>query len=98
MAAARCHLYPFDAAWLQKRTRFDYRTTMFWAAILVATSPIVESQLPAPASIDRVVSLAPTVSEIVCALSACSRLVGVTRFDDYPQQLKTVAKVGGFVD
>ena len=35
----------------------------------------------------RIVSLAPSNTEIVCALDACDRLVGVTDFDDYPAQV-----------
>ena len=42
---------------------------------------------------ERIVSLAPSNTEIVCALGACDRLTGVTDFDDYPAQVKSVAKV-----
>lgn len=41
----------------------------------------------------RIVSLAPSNTEIVCALGACDRLVGVTDFDDYPAQVSDLAKV-----
>ena len=41
----------------------------------------------------RIVSLAPSNTEIVCALAACDRLVGVTDFDDYPPQVTRVTKV-----
>jgi iron complex transport system substrate-binding protein len=41
----------------------------------------------------RVVSLAPSNTEIVCALEACDRLVGVTDFDDFPAQVADVPKV-----
>ncbi|HEY8921529.1 MAG TPA: ABC transporter substrate-binding protein [Candidatus Limnocylindria bacterium] len=41
----------------------------------------------------RIVSLAPSNTEIVCALGACDRLVGVTDFDDYPAEVSDVAKV-----
>jgi iron complex transport system substrate-binding protein len=58
----------------------------------------VSSPTPPPAKVARIVSLAPTLSEIVCALDACGRLVGVTRFDDYPERLRQVPKVGGYVD
>lgn len=34
----------------------------------------------------RIVSLAPSNTEIVCALDACDRLVGVTDFDDHPAE------------
>ena len=53
-----------------------------------------------PADPERIVSLAPSNTEIVCALGACGRLVGVTDFDDYPAQVADVADVviGGSVD
>jgi iron complex transport system substrate-binding protein len=42
---------------------------------------------------ERIVSLAPSNTEIVCALDACDRIVGVTDFDDYPPEVADVAKV-----
>ena len=47
--------------------------------------------LPAPPQ--RVVSLAPSNTEIVCALGACDRLAGVTDFDDYPASVTDLPKV-----
>ncbi len=41
----------------------------------------------------RIVSLAPSNTEIVCALDACDRLVGVTDFDDYPPEAADVPDV-----
>jgi iron complex transport system substrate-binding protein len=41
----------------------------------------------------RIVSLAPSNTEIVCALDACDRLVGVTDYDDYPPEVADVDKV-----
>jgi iron complex transport system substrate-binding protein len=48
----------------------------------------------------RIVSLAPSNTEIVCALDACDDLVGVTDFDDYPAQVAQVTDVvvGAVVD
>jgi iron complex transport system substrate-binding protein len=49
---------------------------------------------------ERIVSLAPSNTEIVCALDACDRLVGVTDFDDYPPEVAEVPDVviGAAVD
>jgi iron complex transport system substrate-binding protein len=48
----------------------------------------------------RIVSLAPSNTEIACALGACDQLVGVTDFDDYPAQVANVPDVviGAVVD
>lgn len=48
----------------------------------------------------RIVSLAPSNTEIVCALGACDRLVGVTDVDDYPSEVADVDEVviGAVVD
>jgi iron complex transport system substrate-binding protein len=48
----------------------------------------------------RIVSLAPSNTEIVCAVGACDALVGVTDFDDYPAQVADVSDVviGAVVD
>lgn len=44
----------------------------------------------------RIVSLAPADTEIVYALGAIDRLVGVTTYDDYPAQVTRMKKVGDF--
>lgn len=47
-----------------------------------------------PLKIDRIVSLAPSVTENVFAAGAGDRLVGVTTYCNYPEQARTIAKVG----
>jgi iron complex transport system substrate-binding protein len=50
-------------------------------------------ELTLDAAPERIVSLAPSNTEIVCALDACDRLVGVTDFDDYPAEVADIDKV-----
>ena len=47
-----------------------------------------------PLHIDRIVSLAPNLTEIVFAVGAGDRLVGRTEYCDYPEAAKNVAKIG----
>ena len=86
---------------------------MRWAVVpvaaviaLLAASPAValtvrdmlgrEVVLPGPPA--RIVSLVPSVTEIVFSLGAQDRLVGRTDFCDYPQAVRTKPSVGGMVN
>jgi iron complex transport system substrate-binding protein len=51
-----------------------------------------------PAHITRAVSLAPSITESVFAVGAGDRLVGVTTFCNYPEQAKSIAKVGDTIN
>ena len=46
----------------------------------------------------KIVSLAPTLTEIVCELGACERLVGVTDYCTHPPRVRTLPKVGGYIN
>ena len=46
----------------------------------------------------RIVSLLPSLTESVCALGQCQRLVGVDRYSDYPDQVRSLPQVGGGLD
>jgi iron complex transport system substrate-binding protein len=52
--------------------------------------------LPAPPQ--RVVSLLPSLTETVCALGECSRLVGTDRYSDWPAEVQRLPKLGGLDD
>ena len=46
----------------------------------------------------RIVSMLPSLTEGVCAMDQCQRLVGVDRYSNYPESLKNVPKLGGGMD
>jgi iron complex transport system substrate-binding protein len=46
----------------------------------------------------RIVSLVPSVTESVCALGACKRLVGTDQFSNSPSEVVTLPKFGGLED
>ncbi len=46
----------------------------------------------------RIVSLLPSLTETVCALGQCQRLVGVDRYSNFPESVKKLAHVGGGMD
>ena len=52
--------------------------------------------LPAPPQ--RIVSLLPSLTESVCALGACTRLVGTDRFSNWPASVIGLPKLGGLDD
>ncbi len=43
----------------------------------------------------RIVSLLPSLTETVCALGQCARLVGVDRDSNYPPQVRALSPAGG---
>lgn len=45
----------------------------------------------------RIVSLAPNITEIIFALGEEDRLMGATRYSDFPSQAKKLPKVGSYV-
>jgi iron complex transport system substrate-binding protein len=46
----------------------------------------------------RIVSLLPSLTEFVCVLGACSRLVGVDDYSNYPAPVRGIPHVGGLED
>jgi iron complex transport system substrate-binding protein len=46
----------------------------------------------------RIVSLLPSLTESVCALGQCARLVGTDRYSNYPPSVQALPRVGGGID
>ena len=66
------------------------------AAIRLRDDRGVTVALPGPPL--RIVSLLPSLTESVCALGACDRLVGTDRFSDWPASVGALPKLGGLDD
>jgi iron complex transport system substrate-binding protein len=56
----------------------------------------VQHRLAAPPQ--RIVSLLPSLTETVCALQACKRLVGTDRYSNWPASVQALPKLGGLED
>jgi iron complex transport system substrate-binding protein len=46
----------------------------------------------------RIVSLLPSLTETVCALGQCAKLVGVDRYSNWPESVKSLPRMGGGID
>lgn len=54
----------------------------------------LKREILVPTKTTRVISLAPSVTEMIYAAGGGDRLVGVTTFCDYPEEAKYIAKIG----
>lgn len=90
---------------MELRTRFFLITWMIVGLVLGTSFPssarMVVDQLGRPVNLpddpQRIVSLAPNITEIVFSLGQQHRLVGATRFSDYPPATANLPKVGSYV-
>ncbi len=89
-------------------TTFKYITIVFMMAILplislkaTSVAKTITDQLgrhvTVPDKPQRVVSLAPSITEIVFALDQGHRLQGVTTYSDFPPEAAKLPKVGSYV-
>lgn len=46
----------------------------------------------------RIVSLLPSLTETVCALGQCQKLVGVDRYSNWPERVAKLPRMGGGID
>lgn len=69
------------------------------AAQAHASPPLLAQAAPlAGAPPQRIVSLLPALTEAVCVLGACDRLVGVDRYSNWPEQVRQLPQLGGGLD
>ena len=93
---------------LNKTTRYIYGVAAF--LIVLSVSAVIQPGLCSrnikdqagrivsiPDDPQRIVALAPSITEIIFALGQEHRLRGVTRFSDYPEAANKLPKVGSYV-
>jgi iron complex transport system substrate-binding protein len=69
----------------------------FGHAFPVTVTDILGRRVTIPAPAQRIISLAPSITEQLFAVGAGERVVGVTLYDNYPPQVQQVERVGGYV-
>jgi len=73
-----------------------FACALLWASLAVAAEPRWLGSAPKERP-QRIVTLAPSLTEIVLDLGAGGALVGVSRYDDAPE-VEKLPRVGGFLD
>lgn len=71
---------------MNKKIRFLFSVLAFWAVVCV------------PVYAERIVTLAPAITEIVFALGKGNDIVGSTSYCNYPEQAKKIPRIGGLID
>ncbi|MBO9647453.1 MAG: ABC transporter substrate-binding protein [Variovorax sp.] len=65
-------------------------------ALVVTDERGVAVDLPRPPQ--RIVTVLPSLTESVCTLGACDRIVGVDRYSNWPASVRALPQVGGGID
>jgi iron complex transport system substrate-binding protein len=74
------------------------RRSLLQAALASSVFAACQSKSRAHARVERVISLSPSTTETLFALGAGAKLVGRSRYCDYPKEVARIPVVGGFVD
>lgn len=69
-----------------------------WPALALQITDDRGAKVTLPAAPQRIVSLLPSLTETVCELGQCQRLVGVDRYSNHPAGVRTLPQVGGGLD
>jgi iron complex transport system substrate-binding protein len=84
----------YGSLWFGKAER---RRSRLKAALLLACVLMCASTLPAQSRPQRIVSTSPSITETLFALGVGDRVVGVSRFSNYPPQVQKLPKVGSYI-
>lgn len=80
---------------VQARVKRSAATAVVFAAVIGALIAAAEAQAPPPR---RIVSIVPATTEMLFAIGAGSRVVGVSSYDRYPPDVERLPRVGGLLD
>ena len=73
-----------------------------WLCVAAAQAGVVTDERGVPVDLprppQRIVSLLPSLTEAVCTLGACERLIGVDRYSNWPAPVRALPQVGGGLD
>ena len=75
---------------------------MLWAWVATSQAVVIRDDRHVEVNIakppQRIVSLLPSLTETVCALGQCQKLVGVDRYSNWPDSLSKLPRLGGGID
>lgn len=87
---------------MKKLLRLAVALWACWVGVALAAPYVVTDERGERVRFDappqRVVSLLPSLTETVCALGACARLVGVDRYSNWPVSVRELPQLGGGID
>ena len=82
--------------------KFYMFAALLWAVLLPAQALQITDDRGVTVSFannpQRIASLLPSLTESVCALDQCQRLVGVDRYSNYPASVRLLPQLGGGLD
>lgn len=72
----------------------------FWMVALAAPYPLslkddLGRNITLKAQPGRIITMLPSLTETLCAMGACGRIVAVDDYSDWPEQVKKLPKIGG---
>ena len=75
---------------------------MLWSWVMAAQAVVLRDDRQLEVTIakppQRIVSLLPSLTETVCALGQCQKLVGVDRYSNWPDSIAKLPRLGGGID
>lgn len=88
-----CDVFNMSGKRLKKMTR-RLLAVACWSALMSCSS--INAPVPLPAKPQRIISLSPSITEVIFALGAGGQLAGATIFCNYPPPAKDIPRVAEF--